>query len=71
MKSSSKTNSVCDVLNKYIKKKIEAKSEVTYSDCLYYLNNKTNLSQIDIYTCLNNHFPQNKIKTCINWIGIV
>ena len=60
-------SSTCDVLKTYIETK---NGDVTYGECLYFLNNKTNLSQIEINNCLLQHFPVESRKTCYKWVGV-
>jgi len=61
-------NDPCSLLNDFIKSK---NGKVTYADCLFYLNNKTQLSQIEIQSCLNKFFPNNYLYGNANWVGIL
>lgn len=61
-------NDPCTLLNDFIKRN---NNKVTYADCLFYLNNKTNLTQIEIHSCLNKFFPKNYLNSNINWAGIL
>ena len=58
----------CTILDDYVKSK---NGSATYSDCLFYLNNNSNLTQIQIFTCLSKYFPRNSLTTCDDWIGVV
>ena len=58
----------CSLLTNFIKSR---NHKVTYADCLFYLNNRTNLSQIEIHLCLNKFFPNNYLYNNINWSGIL
>ena len=60
-------SSTCNVLKTYIDSK---KGDVTYGECLYFLNNKTLLTQIEIGQCLLNHFPVQSRKVCHKWVGV-
>lgn len=57
----------CDILKDYIETK---NGNVTYGECLYFLNNKTSLTQIGINNCLMIYFPIESRKVCDKWIGI-
>jgi hypothetical protein len=59
------SDTACDILKNYIESK---NGNVTYGECLYFLNNRTYLSQIQIGQCLNFYFPRRIISN--NWIGI-
>lgn len=58
----------CSILDAYIKSR--GLENVTYRECLYFLNNRTNLTQIQVFGCLNKYFPREKMTVCSDWIGI-
>ena len=57
----------CASLKEFIKTN---NGKPNYQDFLFYLNNKTNLSQIEIQSCLNKFFPKNYLNRNSNWAGI-
>jgi len=61
-------NNGCSILKKYIDSR---NGKATYKQCFCYLNNGTNLSQIQIYTCLEKFFPGASLKIDKSWIGIM
>lgn len=62
------TGDVCTILKKYIDSK---DGKATYRQCFCYLNNDTNLTQIQINTCLNEFFPGEAFKISEKWTGIM
>ena len=58
----------CSILEKYID---STNGKATYGQCFCYLNNGTNLTQIQINTCLNRFFPAAAFKTPEKWTGIL
>ena len=58
----------CSILQKYIDSK---QGKATYKECFCYLNNGTNLTQIQIYTCLNRFFPGAAFKIPEKWYGVM
>lgn len=58
----------CDILDSYIKKN---NGNVGYAQCHIYLNNKTDLTQIQINNCLNKYFPNALNNTQDKWAGII
>ena len=61
-------NDACSILKKYIDSR---QVKATYKQCFCYLNNGTNLTQIQIYTCLNKFFPGAAFKVPEKWTGIL
>jgi len=57
----------CGLLQNYIKQK---NGKADYNECSYYLNNFTDMTQIQIQTCLNNFFPNVKVVNNA-WTGIL
>ena len=47
-------NDPCGILKNFITKR---NGKVGYTECAYFLNNYTDMTQIQIYTCLNIFFP--------------
>ena len=72
MKDSCKTdqNSTdsCDILQTYINKR--GGSKISYRECLYFLNNNTHLTQVQIFECLNKQFQPGTMSTIDKWFGI-
>jgi hypothetical protein len=58
----------CSILKKYIDSR---NGKATYKQCFCYLNNGTNLTQIQIYTCLEKFFPGAAFKIHESWFGIM
>lgn len=54
MDNSSSNVNYCKVLDDFINK---MSKNVTYNECLWYLNNHTTLSQIQLQYCLLQRFP--------------
>lgn len=58
----------CLLLDDYMKSR---GGKASYSDCLFYLNNRTNLTQIQVMTCLNKQFPNGQPQITGESIGIL
>ena len=58
----------CIILSQFIKSK---NGKVTYADCLFYLNNRTDLSQLELQSCLLKFFPKNQLYSNPDWSGIL
>jgi hypothetical protein len=58
----------CDILDQFIKIK---NGKVGYAECHMFLNNNTNLTQIEINQCLNKRFPDALNHIQNKWVGII
>jgi len=61
----------CSILNNYIKIR---NGKPGYTECSFYLNNYTNLTQIQIESCLNKYFPKGQDLDNVygdTWVGIL
>ena len=61
----------CGILDNYIKMK---NGKTGYTECSFYLNNYTNLTQLQIQSCLNKYFPKGQDLNNVygdTWIGIL
>ena len=58
----------CKALDAYITSK---NGKASYFECAHYLNNNTNLTQIQINTCLNNVFKNDSNNSNIKWTAIL
>jgi hypothetical protein len=61
----------CSILNNYIKIR---NGKAGYTECSFYLNNYTNLTQLQIQSCLSMYFPNGEDLDAVYgdaWIGIL
>jgi len=61
----------CGILDRYIKMK---NGKTGYTECSFYLNNYTDLTQIQIQSCLNKYFPKGQDLNKVygnKWVGIL